>query len=73
MYDDLNRHPDMQTFGHSNLDFFERIFQISPDNGSGVTELVCVTAIFAVVLMLAVHRLHRRSKDTASGSISFRR
>ncbi len=35
------------------MDFIERLFGISPDYGSGTTELEIVVALFAVILGIA--------------------
>jgi len=49
------------------VDFFERLFHISPDGGSGATEAAYILAIIAVAVVLALrqriarfirHRVH---------------
>ena len=38
------------------MDFIERIFQISPDKGSGALETVCLMLLLVVPLLLVVAR-----------------
>jgi len=34
------------------MDFLERFFDISPDGGSGTTEILCVAVVLAVIAMV---------------------
>lgn len=45
------------------MDFIERIFHISPDNGSGMLELVILIAVILPGVSATVWR--RRSRDTS--------
>ncbi len=38
------------------MDFIETIFGVSPDGGSGATELLFVAAVIAIVAALAMRR-----------------
>jgi hypothetical protein len=49
------------------MDFIERLFHISPDNGSGLTELALLTAVLAVPLLFAI--LRKRSKRPESAGL----
>lgn len=46
------------------MDFIERIFGISPDGGDGSTEVLIVTAVLAVIVVVAVTRMLKRRADT---------
>ena len=43
------------------MDFVERLFNISPDGGSGATEATLILALSVIVLGLIAHRIRRRS------------
>jgi hypothetical protein len=44
------------------MDFIERIFGVSPDNGDGSTEVMWIVALLAAIVMVvwAVRRRRRR-------------
>lgn len=44
------------------MDFLERIFHISPDHGTGLTEVSILVVLFAVPLLFAARR--NRSKGS---------
>ena len=48
------------------MNFIEHIFRISPDNGTGLTEIVFFAVLVAAPLLSAVVR--RKSKRSASSS-----
>jgi hypothetical protein len=52
------------------MDFVERIFQISPDGGNGVTELTIALAIFCIFALIASRvvstRLNKPNGESAS-------
>lgn len=45
------------------MDFIERIFHISPDNGNGTLEIAILIAVLLPGVIAALWR--RRSRDTA--------
>lgn len=51
------------------MDFIERFFGISPDGGSGATELVLVTVPAVLFVLFTLRRQLRRT----FGTITFRR
>ena len=46
------------------MDFIERLFHISPDNGSGLTEAAIVAALFAVVCAVFLLRIYRKRRSS---------
>jgi hypothetical protein len=42
------------------MDFIERLFHISPDNGTGMTEVAILAALFAVVCLFFALRAYRK-------------
>ena len=54
------------------MDFIERWFHVSPDGGSGATEIVYVVALVVIVALLASRRrlaaLVRRFRDDRNRS-----
>jgi hypothetical protein len=44
------------------MDFIERLFHVSPDNGNGLTEAAIIVALFAAVvcLVLVMRIYHKR-------------
>ena len=47
------------------MDFIERLFGISPDNGSGLTEIAIVVALVAVVCLSCVLRAYWKRRTSA--------
>ena len=45
------------------MDFVERIFHISPDNGNGTLEIAILIAVLLPAIVAAIWR--RRSRDTS--------
>ena len=54
------------------MDFIERIFGISPDNGDGSTELMFFIAFVAIALLLTRFWLRRSVARRAAGKPSAR-
>ena len=44
------------------MDFIERLFGISPDNGSGATEVSIIVALFAALGLACLLRILRRRR-----------
>lgn len=42
------------------MDFIERLFGLSPDNGDGSTEVILLVALAMVVATIAYFRMKRR-------------
>jgi hypothetical protein len=38
------------------MDFIERLFHVSPDNGSGATEIMYLVAVAALVIVIGCRR-----------------
>ena len=45
------------------MDFIERIFGVSPDGGSGLTEAMILIAVIAMASLIVYARQRRRSKE----------
>lgn len=46
------------------MDFIERLFHISPDNGSGLTEAAILVALFAVACLFFAWRVYRKRRHS---------
>ena len=46
------------------MDFIERLFQVSPDNGSGMTEAAILVALFAVAGLFFAWRAYRKRRPS---------
>jgi hypothetical protein len=46
------------------MDFIERLFHLSPDNGSGLTEAAIAAALFAVVCLFFALRAYRKRRSS---------
>ena len=47
------------------MDFLERLFHISPDGGTGMTEAAIVFALFAVVSLAGYFAWRRRDRKSS--------
>jgi hypothetical protein len=46
------------------MDFIERVFHISPDNGNGLTEAAILAALIAVVCAFFALRSYRKRRSS---------